>query len=370
MRRPCASSLLCTGDELVTGLIADTNSPYLEARLFELGLKVQRGWCWWATCARTSSARLREAAARADVVLVSGGLGPTADDFTAECAAQAAGRAAGRGRPGARGTSASASARRGRRADAQHRPQALGCPRAPRWCSTPWAAAPMFIAAARRLPALLRARGAPRVPGAGGRRGAAAACDAQLEARPAAHPPRLPAAAHAWACPSPLLDARVAPLRRARTRGCMFGFRTARAGEPAQADGGGAHPGRGRARRWPPPRPPPERMLGRAVFGADGETLRARSLARLLTAAAGHARGGRELHRRALIARSSPRCRGERASFIGGAVVYTEADEDGLGRRCRAELLAAPRGGVEPEVALAHGRGHPRRLRDDLRARP
>ncbi len=34
--------LLCTGDELVTGLITDTNSPYLEARLFDLGVKVER----------------------------------------------------------------------------------------------------------------------------------------------------------------------------------------------------------------------------------------------------------------------------------------------------------------------------------------
>jgi len=33
---------------------------------------------------------IKQVAARADAVLVSGGLGPTSDDFTAECAAKAA----------------------------------------------------------------------------------------------------------------------------------------------------------------------------------------------------------------------------------------------------------------------------------------
>lgn len=82
--------LLCTGDELVTGLITDTNSTYLEARLFDLGVKVER-------VVLVGDVRpdiiqsLKEAASRADVVVVSGGLGPTADDFTLECAAEAAG---------------------------------------------------------------------------------------------------------------------------------------------------------------------------------------------------------------------------------------------------------------------------------------
>src|SRR5688572_23037833 len=82
--------LVCTGDELVTGLIADTNSPLFEAWLFELGVKVQRVTLVGDVRAHITQA-LREASARADVVLVSGGLGPTADDFTAECAAEAAG---------------------------------------------------------------------------------------------------------------------------------------------------------------------------------------------------------------------------------------------------------------------------------------
>ena len=82
--------LLCTGDELVTGLITDTNSPWFEARLFELGVKVERITLVGDVRPDITQA-LRESASRADVVLVSGGLGPTMDDFTLECAAAAAG---------------------------------------------------------------------------------------------------------------------------------------------------------------------------------------------------------------------------------------------------------------------------------------
>ncbi|WP_224241769.1 CinA family nicotinamide mononucleotide deamidase-related protein [Hyalangium gracile] len=82
--------LLCTGDELVTGLITDTNSPWFEARLFELGVKVERVLLVGDVRPDITQALL-EVASRADVALVSGGLGPTMDDFTLECAAAAAG---------------------------------------------------------------------------------------------------------------------------------------------------------------------------------------------------------------------------------------------------------------------------------------
>jgi nicotinamide-nucleotide amidase len=82
--------VLCTGDELLTGLTADTNSPYFMDRLLSLGEQVAR-----ATVVGDVREEIREAlltlGARADAVLVSGGLGPTADDLTAECAAAAAG---------------------------------------------------------------------------------------------------------------------------------------------------------------------------------------------------------------------------------------------------------------------------------------
>lgn len=82
--------IICTGDELVTGLTADTNSPYFMDKLFAVGEKVVRAVVVGDVREDIISAML-EASARADAVLVSGGLGPTADDFTAECAAKAAG---------------------------------------------------------------------------------------------------------------------------------------------------------------------------------------------------------------------------------------------------------------------------------------
>jgi nicotinamide-nucleotide amidase len=82
---------VCTGDELLTGLTSDTNSRFFQALLLDrCGLTVQR-----STVVGDVKADLIEVlnavSARCDVVLVSGGLGPTTDDLTAESAAEAAG---------------------------------------------------------------------------------------------------------------------------------------------------------------------------------------------------------------------------------------------------------------------------------------
>lgn len=81
---------LCTGDELLTGLTSDTNSRFFQTLLLEqCGLTVRR-----STVVGDVRDELIEVmntlAARCDVVLVSGGLGPTTDDITIECAAEAA----------------------------------------------------------------------------------------------------------------------------------------------------------------------------------------------------------------------------------------------------------------------------------------
>lgn len=82
---------VCTGDELLTGLTADTNSTYFQRRLLErLGLQVMRSAVVGDVHDDIISA-LREAGARSDAVLVSGGMGPTSDDLTMECAARLAG---------------------------------------------------------------------------------------------------------------------------------------------------------------------------------------------------------------------------------------------------------------------------------------
>ncbi len=81
---------LCTGDELLTGVTTDTNSTWFQERLLAHGEQVARTTVVGDVHEEILEA-LRTLSARADVVLVSGGLGPTADDLTAEVAAEAAG---------------------------------------------------------------------------------------------------------------------------------------------------------------------------------------------------------------------------------------------------------------------------------------
>ncbi len=82
---------LCTGDELLTGLTVDTNSQFFQARLLEACGQTVRRSVTVGDRREDIIEALEQAASRCDAVLVSGGLGPTADDLTAECAAAAAG---------------------------------------------------------------------------------------------------------------------------------------------------------------------------------------------------------------------------------------------------------------------------------------
>jgi competence/damage-inducible protein CinA-like protein len=81
---------LVTGDEVMRGLIADTNTQITASRLYPLGVSLRRTS---VVGDRGEDIRraLLEISARADFCVVSGGLGPTADDLTAACAAEAAG---------------------------------------------------------------------------------------------------------------------------------------------------------------------------------------------------------------------------------------------------------------------------------------
>jgi nicotinamide-nucleotide amidase len=77
--------LVNTGTELCLGDVINTNAAWIGQRLAALGLEVAR-----QTVVPDGGAvkdAIAEAAARADVVLVSGGLGPTNDDVTRESAA-------------------------------------------------------------------------------------------------------------------------------------------------------------------------------------------------------------------------------------------------------------------------------------------
>ena len=78
------------GDELNRGEIIDTNSSWLAERLTALGAYVR-----WRTSvtddAKDMAETLARAAARADVVVTSGGLGPTDDDRTVDVVSELAG---------------------------------------------------------------------------------------------------------------------------------------------------------------------------------------------------------------------------------------------------------------------------------------
>jgi nicotinamide-nucleotide amidase len=82
--------VICTGDEVLTGKIVNTNFSYMSQKLEDVGLSVR----WETTVGDDRESLLRAfqlAGERADAVIVNGGLGPTVDDLSQEIAAQAAG---------------------------------------------------------------------------------------------------------------------------------------------------------------------------------------------------------------------------------------------------------------------------------------
>jgi nicotinamide-nucleotide amidase len=87
---PLHVELLATGDELLTGQIVDTNSAWLMDRLWDLGVMARRKTLVADDRDDLLSA-IRETTGRSDLVVMSGGLGPTEDDLTAEVVAAAMG---------------------------------------------------------------------------------------------------------------------------------------------------------------------------------------------------------------------------------------------------------------------------------------
>src|SRR5215470_2508991 len=84
------AAIVSTGDELTTGRIVDSNSSWIADKLFEIGVDVvcvltvgdwpdRLVWAW------------QQALAQADVVISTGGIGPTADDLTSETVARVLG---------------------------------------------------------------------------------------------------------------------------------------------------------------------------------------------------------------------------------------------------------------------------------------
>ena len=87
------AGVVVTGTEVLTGVIADRNGPWLSERLRGLGFDVAHVMVVGDRPADIRAALDFLAAESMALVVTSGGLGPTADDLTTEVVAQFAGRA-------------------------------------------------------------------------------------------------------------------------------------------------------------------------------------------------------------------------------------------------------------------------------------
>lgn len=85
------AELISVGTELLMGNIVNTNAAYLSKELAAIGVSV-----YYQSTVGDNKERLKAAIEtalkRADVIILSGGLGPTADDLTKETAAEALGK--------------------------------------------------------------------------------------------------------------------------------------------------------------------------------------------------------------------------------------------------------------------------------------
>lgn len=81
------AEILCVGTELLLGDIVNTNAAFLSQRLAELGINVYRHTVVGDNQERLKAA-LESALESADLVITSGGLGPTYDDLTKETVAE------------------------------------------------------------------------------------------------------------------------------------------------------------------------------------------------------------------------------------------------------------------------------------------
>jgi len=85
------AEVISIGDELTSGQRLDTNSQWLSQQLGDLGIRVVRH----ATIAddlADNVAAFREASQRSDIIVSTGGLGPTADDLTRDALAEVSGQ--------------------------------------------------------------------------------------------------------------------------------------------------------------------------------------------------------------------------------------------------------------------------------------
>lgn len=85
------AEIVTIGTELLLGEIIDTNSAWIAQQLTTIGLNLYYTTTVGDNLARVADV-LRQALQRSDVVITTGGLGPTVDDVTREAVARATDR--------------------------------------------------------------------------------------------------------------------------------------------------------------------------------------------------------------------------------------------------------------------------------------
>ncbi len=83
-----SAEIIAVGSELLTPTKTDTNSLWLTSKLNEIGIEVKLKTVVGDDAARLEET-VRDALRRSDIVISTGGLGPTEDDITRQCAARA-----------------------------------------------------------------------------------------------------------------------------------------------------------------------------------------------------------------------------------------------------------------------------------------
>src|SRR5512138_3427247 len=83
--------IITIGTELLLGEITDTNSRYMARALRDLGIDLYRKTTIGDNARRIAQA-IQKALQRSDMIITTGGLGPTVDDPTREAVALAVGR--------------------------------------------------------------------------------------------------------------------------------------------------------------------------------------------------------------------------------------------------------------------------------------
>jgi nicotinamide-nucleotide amidase len=331
-----------TGDELLRGALADTNAVYMASRLHELGFRAER-FVTIGDDLRALTEAFDAAFSEFDLVLVTGGLGPTDDDLTAAAAAAAAGVRLVRSAEAEKVVRA-AFERLGREMHAVNLRQA-DVPEGCRVLDNPNGSAPGFALAAGRAQAFFLP-GPPRE--------LRPMFEAQVVPALPASPERHVAAFRLFGMGESNVQAKLAPYAAAHPA-LVYGYRATfpeiglRIGAPDEAELADAVAETRRA-------------LGSAIFAEEemglAEVLgRALASRRLTIATAESCTGG-------LIGHELTQIPGSSAYFRGAIVAYDNAVKSEL--LGVDERLLAARGAVSEEVVRAMAEGARRVLKSDV----